>query len=67
MILSPGGTMHKPPCQRCEVRRVGCHDNCPAYLEYKAKAQAVNEEVRNQRYTEGGMILYATIHEASKP
>lgn len=59
MILSPGGTIYKPPCQNCAVRRAACHDACPQYQEYKAKAIQVNEAVRNQRYKEGGLIMYA--------
>ena len=59
MILSPAGTMLKPPCQKCDTRKVGCHDSCPSYQEYKAKAVEVNEAVRVQRYKEGGLIMYA--------
>ena len=49
MILSPGGTMYKPPCQKCDTRKVGCHDSCPQYQEYKAKATEVNTAVREAR------------------
>ena len=59
MILSPAGTMLKPPCQKCDTRRLGCHGSCPAYLEYKAKATEINTAVRTQKYKEGGMLLYA--------
>lgn len=60
MILSPAGTMLKPPCQKCGFRRLGCHDSCSVYQEYKAKAEAINTAVRTQKYKEGGMLLYAS-------
>lgn len=39
------------PCLGCENRKIGCHSNCKAYIEFaemtKKKNQAINME--NQR------------------
>lgn len=29
--------MMKPPCKNCPKRQIGCHSDCPEYLEYRGK------------------------------
>jgi len=33
-------------CKYCAKRHVGCHDNCPEYLEYKRKLALEREAER---------------------
>lgn len=49
MNISAGTAVHKPPCMHCDIRHVGCHDACPGYQEYRAKADGVNEAWRNYK------------------
>ena len=33
----------KVPCKNCELREVGCHSRCDAYLLYKKEMELFNE------------------------
>lgn len=37
------------PCHNCECRHSNCHQNCPAYIEYKRKIEKKNEEAAKYR------------------
>ena len=42
----------KPPCKNCEMREVGCHSRCPAYKEYRSRADIAlqNQKEEHEQY-----------------
>ncbi len=34
------------PCKGCKTRHLGCHDDCPLYLEFRKKVEQANEDRR---------------------
>lgn len=39
-----------PPCKECEVRELGCHSRCEAFLTWKAELDEMNRKVLQARY-----------------
>ena len=50
--------MIKVPCKNCERRELGCHDNCPDYLTYRAELDEVNRQKREQNALEQRVTSY---------
>lgn len=37
------------PCKECKSRQIGCHGQCEKYLNFRAKADAINADIRAQK------------------
>lgn len=44
--------MKKNPCYQCEERQLGCHSNCPKYIEWSNKNKQINYAIRKSKYSE---------------
>ena len=38
----------KAPCYKCEKRSIGCHSDCPLYLEYRKTREKIVEGRRER-------------------
>lgn len=47
------------PCKGCEKRTVGCHSTCEAYIESKAKYEAIAEPIRKENILQNEAVGYA--------
>lgn len=50
--FSYGYKSSKSPCKGCGKRRLGCHDICADYIEYKKSAADVNDLVATKKSRE---------------
>ena len=41
--------MLRPPCKNCELREVGCHAKCKAYIDWAKEHEAARENDRTER------------------
>ena len=37
------------PCKDCKDRKIGCHEDCKEYLDYRAKIDATTENIKNEK------------------
>ncbi|MVB11058.1 hypothetical protein CAFE_17600 [Caprobacter fermentans] len=44
--------MRQPPCYGCSDRALGCHSDCPRWVEWKEQEHRVQEAVRKAKGTE---------------
>lgn len=44
--------MLRAPCKNCELREVGCHAKCKAYIEWAKEHEALREKNRTERVIE---------------
>lgn len=50
----------KGPCLDCDERYIGCHSDCPKYLEYRKKLDEENKKIfdaKSKQYNECGRAL----------
>ena len=45
-------------CLNCEKRRVGCHSECPDYLQASAAHTAEREAIRAEKLKQRGYVEY---------
>ena len=50
--FSYGYKSSKSPCKGCGKRRLGCHDICADYIEYKKSAADMNDLVATKKNRE---------------
>lgn len=41
--------MQKSPCYKCELRTLGCHGKCKAYINWKSELNTINKNKENYR------------------
>lgn len=46
------------PCKNCELRRIGCHAECPAGKAQERENAAKREHLRNHNYSSAEDFLY---------
>lgn len=44
--------MLRPPCKNCELREVGCHSKCNAYISWAKEHGEAREKNRTERVIE---------------
>lgn len=57
--FSYGYKSRKSPCKDCEKRKLGCHDICDDYIEYKKRAADMNDLVATKKSRESACIEVA--------
>ena len=54
--FSYGYKPSKSPCKGCEKRKLGCHDICADYIEYKKRAADMNDLVATKKSRESACV-----------
>lgn len=44
--------MYKGPCNGCTERKLGCHDRCDRYQEFKTKRTTMLAKIREEKQRE---------------
>ena len=57
--FSYGYKSSKSPCKGCGKRRLGCHDICADYIEYKKSAADMNDLVATKKSRESDCVKRA--------
>lgn len=57
--FSYGYKYSKSPCKDCEKRKLGCHDICTDYIEYKKSANDINVLVATKKSRESACVRIA--------
>lgn len=45
-----------PPCKDCKKRKLGCHQNCKDYIQFKETNEKVKQKIRSEKLENSSFV-----------